>query len=72
MAGWRVHDMKIILLCQNGLEFDEPKADALKKEMTKLWSHYSNWSTRLPTYQATHNITGLSFNTLDPLQRKWS
>ncbi|MFN9981672.1 MAG: hypothetical protein ACK53Y_17230, partial [bacterium] len=38
--------------------------------MKKLWSNYSNWSTRLAMYRATHNITGFPFNTSDPLQRK--
>jgi hypothetical protein len=55
---------------QNVLEFGNPATDASKKESKKLWSKYSNWSTRLAIYRATHKITGLPFNTLDPLQGK--
>ena len=55
---------------QNALELDNPENDASKKGLKKLWSNYSNWSTRLAMYRATHNITGFPFNTSDPLQRK--
>ena len=55
---------------QNALELDNPENDAPKKGLKKLWSNYSNWSTRLAMYRATHNITGFPFNTSDPPQRK--